>query len=83
VSAETLASRYIRFLFETSFHVTFRGYLPRNRALAVLLPISAKLGQRLGEACIRLQKRCFSTSDDELHANGEQEEPEHTIDHLG
>jgi hypothetical protein len=63
--------------------VTFRGYLPRNRALAVLLPISAKLGQRLGEACIRLQKRCFSTSDDELHANGEQEEPEHTIDHLG
>jgi hypothetical protein len=33
--------QYIRFLHETSFHVTFGGYLPRNRALIVLLSLSA------------------------------------------
>ena len=48
MNAETLALRYIRFLDETQFHVTFRGYLPRNGALTVLLSPSVYLDHRLG-----------------------------------
>jgi hypothetical protein len=51
VNKEKLGLSYIRFLYETSFHVTVRGYLPRTRALFVFFVFDIVGSAPQCEAC--------------------------------